>query len=202
MTVGMVKKGRPYKRRRRLSLMGFDAFQTDLWVAAQFACVPLKTVHRQRGDLRFVSVLNALRNGRFDEAARVVNGFCLQEHNRKASPICLCTTNREVDAQNARAAARSAGETRTFEGVFKGPFVQSDCPTDEELRLSVGCRVMILANRQNEKGGAEYVNGDLGIVKEFVGEGDDAEVVVLLDSGREVVVERHEWQKLDRLQQI
>lgn len=178
-------------------LGGVYAFQTDLWVAAQFACVPLKTVHRQRGDLRFVSVLNALRNGRLDEAARVVNGFCLQEHNRKASPICLCTTNREVDAQNARAAARATGETRTFEGVFKGSFVQSDCPTDEEIRLSVGCRVMILANRQNEKGVAEYVNGDLGIVKEFVGEGDDAEVVVLLDSGREVVVERHEWQKLD-----
>ena len=60
-------------------LGGAFAFETDLWAAAMFRTVFLKTVHRQSGDALFRKVLNNLRHGNFDSAAKVLNNHCVGE---------------------------------------------------------------------------------------------------------------------------
>lgn len=174
-------------------LGGSFAFQTDLWAAAQFACVFLRQVHRQGGDARFMAVLNDLRNGKFAEAAEVLNGLCLRERQRKVPPICLCTTNHEAREVNVRASVCGKGASRTFNAVVKGQFPEGNYPTEQSLEVGVGNRVMLLCNCRNKDGEFDYVNGDLGVVTRFIGEGDDVEVVLRLDSGREVTVESNEW---------
>ena len=174
-------------------LGGSFAFQTDLWAAAQFACVFLRQVHRQGGDARFMAVLNDLRNGKFAEAAKVLNGLSLRDRQRKVPPVCLCTTNHEAREVNVRASVCGKGERRTFNAVVKGQFPEGNYPTEQSLEVGVGNRVMLLCNCRNKDGEFDYVNGDLGVVTRFVGEGDDVEVVLRLDSGREVTVESNEW---------
>ena len=174
-------------------LGGSFAFQTDLWAAAQFACVFLRQVHRQGGDARFMAVLNDLRNGKFAEAAEVLNGLCLRERQRKVQPICLCTTNHEAREVNVRASVCGKGASRTFNAVVKGQFSEGNYPTEQSLEVGVGNRVMLLCNCRNKDGEFDYVNGDLGVVTRFIGEGDDVEVVLRLDGGREVTVESNEW---------
>ena len=174
-------------------LGGSFAFQTDLWAAAQFSCVFLRQVHRQGGDARFMAVLNDLRNGKFAEAAEVLNGLCLRERQRKVPPICLCTTNHEAREVNVRASVCGKGASRTFNAVVKGQFPEGNYPTEQSLEVGVGNRVMLLCNCRNKDGEFDYVNGDLGVVTRFIGEGDDVEVVLRLDSGREVTVESNEW---------
>ena len=174
-------------------LGGSFAFQTDLWAAAQFSCVFLRQVHRQGGDARFMAVLNDLRNGKFAEAAEVLNGLCLRERQRKVPPVCLCTTNREAREVNVRASVCGNGASRTFNAVVKGQFPEGNYPTELSLEVRVGNRVMLLCNCRKKDGEFDYVNGDLGVVTRFVGEGDDAAVVLRLDSGREVTVESNEW---------
>jgi len=174
-------------------LGGVYAFQTDLWESAQFSCVFLRKVHRQGGDVRFAAVLNDLRNGRFAEAAEVLNRLCLRERQRAVPPICLCTTNREAHDVNSHARDQARNTARTFSAVVNGQFPEGSYPTDASLEIAVGNRVMLLCNSRDKDGNLEYVNGDLGVVTGFVGEGTATEVGVRLDNGKEVMVESNEW---------
>lgn len=177
-------------------LGGAFAFQADLWVAAQFACVCLKTVHRQGGDARFLAVLNALRHGRFEAAASVLNETCCRAWTQVLPPVCLCMTNRDADTVNRSACKRIGGTSRHFAAVVKDRFPESDFPTDADLELVVGARVMLLCNRRTKEGELEFANGDMGVVTGFEGDGADAAVRVRLDKGGEFTVETYEWKNL------
>ena len=172
-------------------LGGSFAFETDLWQAAQFRTVSLKKVHRQSGDGLFKSVLNNLRHGNFDSAAKVLNSNCLVEKHFPGSPICLCATNREAKAINERECGKVRGVSRKFTAAVSENFPESDFPADVELDLVVGARVMVLCN-QRKDGVLECVNGDMGTVTGF---GAGEEVSIRLDKGKTVTLEPHDWEK-------
>lgn len=174
-------------------LGGVFAFQTDLWNAALFRTVFLQTVHRQDGDVLFRTVLNNLRHGNFEAAARVLNNHCIGEKSFPTPPICLCTTNREVQMINEEGRKRIKGEARSFTAQVSGRFPESDLPADPVLELVVGARVMVICN-QRKDGDLECVNGDLGTVAGF-GEGGKPTVDVRLDSGNKVTLGAHTWEK-------
>ena len=174
-------------------LGGAYAFQTDLWAAAMFRTVFLKTVHRQDGDALFRKVLNSLRQGNFESAAKVLNNHCLGEKKFRTAPISLCTTNREAKAINDAARRSVKGESRTFTAQVSGRFQEAEFPAEENLELVVGARVMALCNQRNE-GVLECVNGDMGTVTGFGAEGERT-VLTRLDSGKVVAIVPHVWEK-------
>jgi len=175
-------------------LGGVFAFETDLWQAALFRTEILRTIHRQQGDLVFQNVLNNLRHGNFDAAAKVLNNNCQGEKHFRAQPICLCTTNREAKHINEMERKRIKGLAKTFTAEVTGTFPESDYPVDACLEFVVGARVMVLCNQRKE-GVIECVNGDRGTVTGF-GSDDDLSVTVRLDSGNDVVVEPYTWEKI------
>lgn len=178
------------------ALGGKYAFQTDLWMAAQFENVFLKTQHRQSGDSIFRNVLNNLRKGNFEAAAKVLNNNCVYRDSLPSTPICLCTTNREVDSINAGERAKVKGDERRFHAECRGKFNESDYPTDTELALVKGARVMVLCNKRTEDGRLLYVNGDMGVVTGF-SDTDDGCVYVRLDKEIEVAIEPYEWKRYE-----
>ena len=169
------------------------AFQTDLWAAAMFRTVFLRTTHRQSGDALFRSVLGNLRHGNFEAAAKVLNNHCIGEKTFSAPPICLCTTNREAKFVNEAARKSVRGASRTFVAQVSGSFPESEFPAEPKLDLAVGARVMVLCNQRNE-GVLECVNGDMGVVVGF-GTDEDLAVVVRLDTGKKVTIAPHTWEK-------
>ena len=174
-------------------LGGAFAFETDLWAAAMFRTVSLKTVHRQSGDALFRKVLNNLRHGNFDSAAKVLNNHCVGEKRFSTPPVCLCTTNREAKAINDAAKMSVKGEVRAFRAKVSGKFIEAEFPADGILELVVGARVMVLCNLRSE-GVLECVNGDMGVVAGF-GASGEAEVHVRLDNGKSVTIAPHVWEK-------
>ena len=174
-------------------LGGVFAFETDLWAAAMFRTVFLKTVHRQSGDALFRKVLNNLRHGNFDSAAKVLNNHCVGEKRFSTPPVCLCTTNREAKAINDAAKMSVKGEVRAFRAKVSGKFIEAEFPADGILELVVGARVMVLCNLRSE-GVLECVNGDMGVVAGF-GASGEAEVHVRLDNGKSVTIAPHVWEK-------
>lgn len=174
-------------------LGGVYAFQTDLWVAAMFKTISLKTVHRQSGDVVFRNVLNNLRQGAFERAAKVLNSNCQGEKRFASPPVCLCTTNREAKYINDIERAKVRGVARTFRAEVTGRFAEADYPADAELDLSIGVRVMVICNQRTD-GVLECVNGDMGVVSAF-GSDDANEVTVKLDNGKSVILEPHTWEK-------
>ena len=169
------------------------AFQTDLWAAAMFRTVILRTAHRQSGDALFKKVLGNLRHGNFEAAAKVLNNHCVGEKMFSTPPICLCTTNREAEAVNDAARKSVKGRSRTFVAQISGKFPESEFPAEPSLDLAVGTRVMVLCNQRNE-GVLECVNGDMGTVVDL-GMEDEQEVVVRLDSGKRVAIAPRTWEK-------
>lgn len=179
---------------------GAFAFETDLWVAAMFRTVFLKTVHRQSGDTLFKKVLNDLRHGKFEAAAKVLNNHCIGEKTFHTPPVCLCTTNREARAINDAARLSVKGETRFFSAQVSGRFLEAEFPAEGNMELIVGVRVMVLCNQRNE-GVLECVNGDMGTITGF-GSEDDPEVCVRLDNGKNVKIVPHTWEKYAYVQEI
>ncbi len=179
---------------------GAFAFETDLWVAAMFRTVFLKTVHRQSGDTLFKKVLNDLRHGKFEAAAKVLNNHCIGEKTFHTPPVCLCTTNREARAINDAARLSVKGETRFFSAQVSGRFLEAEFPAEGNMELIVGARVMVLCDQRNE-GVLECVNGDMGTITGF-GSEDDPEVCVRLDNGKNVKIVPHTWEKYAYVQEI
>ena len=179
---------------------GAFAFETDLWVAAMFRAVFLKTVHRQSGDTLFKKVLNDLRHGKFEAAAKVLNNHCIGEKTFHTPPVCLCTTNREARAINDAARLSVKGETRFFSAQVSGRFLEAEFPAEGNMELIVGARVMVLCNQRNE-GVPECVNGDMGTITGF-GSEDDPEVCVRLENGKNVKIVPHTWEKYAYVQEI
>ncbi|MGN0867594.1 MAG: ATP-dependent RecD-like DNA helicase [Oligosphaeraceae bacterium] len=186
-------------------LGGGYAFQTPLWNEANFQCVFLRQSLRQGKDPLFLQTLNLLRHGRHDEAAiplagkmvtplEALNQSCLDRPMAPDAPppIRLCTTNREAATINATMEERLDSPPVFFSAKITGRFQEGDFPTDALLELKVGARVMILCNKHLATGEMEYVNGDLGVVRELR-EGEDASVLVKLDKGPTVLVGRNQW---------
>ena len=186
-------------------LGGDYAFQTDLWNRANFRCVFLKTVHRQKTDTRFLSVLNNIRNGDLDaksiadadgqmlSAVEMLNRHCRDKGELPCQPVSLCTTNREAHAINAMARARLKESGAKFNAVVTGKFPEADYPTEAQLELMPGARVMLLCNKRLPDGQFEYVNGDMGMVTSLSGSGLTPWVKIKLDRGTEVNVSCNEW---------
>lgn len=188
------------------NLGGEYAFQTDLWDDAAPKCIFLKTIHRQKNDSRFLSVLNCIRNGELEakviddddgktlSAIEMLNRHCLGKTDMPCNPICLCTTNREANVINSVARARLTGVGATFNAVVTGKFPESDYPTEALLELMPGARVMLLCNKRLPDGEFEFVNGDMGVVTAVSSQNEIAPWVrIKLDRGSVSTINCYEW---------
>lgn len=188
---------------------GCYAFQTPLWKRARFHCISLRTPLRQNSDPAFVKLLNLVRHNRCDareiplpdgttltplELLNQRRGDAAEAPANAPAPVRLCTTNREAAAINAAMHQRLTTPPVLFQAQLAGKFREADFPTAAQLELKPGSRVMVLCNKHLSSNAFEYVNGDLGVVEEFLCQSDDIPSVrVKLDKGTTVTVEPHVW---------
>lgn len=189
------------------NLNGEFAFQTDLWKQADFNVVVLKEPFRQKDDGKFVKILDSIRHGTTGRklvdgdngnltSIEALNQLCAHQKEMPHAPIRLCTTNREVQSINNEARAKIDAPVYKFNAVVNGKFDERDYPTEAELKIKVGCRVMILCNKHTPKGAFLYINGDCGTVAEIKEDAFESKVRVKLDNGNDVWVACHEWQNI------
>lgn len=163
------------------------AFSAHCLRDAPLAAVQLTEVHRQTNQ-DFIQILSSIRERRgVEDAVTILNTVCLDRSLPKR-PVLLCATNAVADNYNVRGLASLEGAAARYTGGFEGeaPRAQNDrLPAPMELVLKRGARVIFT---QNDPEG-RWVNGSLGTVKEL----DDEVIVVALDAGDEVDVERATW---------
>lgn len=190
----------------RENLGGEYAFETQVWKDACFETIVLKTPFRQSDPL-FLKTLNNIRHGdaskrnvvvdgTAETAVEALNALCAVEKTMPKPPIRLCTTNREAQAVNNEARAKIDAEEFKFQAIVVGKFAEADYPTEAELVLKVGCRVMVLCNCHKPKGGFWYVNGDCGFITDIKADGELSRVKVDLDNGNTAWISCHEWKNL------
>jgi ATP-dependent DNA helicase PIF1 len=171
------------------------AFASPVWEALDFSNVTLRVVHRQ-DDPEFVSILNQFREGTVTKEGAVTLKKRVAVFP-KPSILRLFTHNAQVDKWNSYQLGTIDSAEMLFSAHGEGPkeeveWLQKNLVTPTELRLKVGARVMVTANLP-DPGAMDTLaaaNGDMGEVVAW----DADSVLVLLDNGRQLVIEPHEWE--------
>lgn len=153
--------------------VGFYAFQTMAWKAANIKPIYLKNIMRQ-DDKKYITILNTIRSNdeqKIRNALKMLNTRVTEQIPEQA--LSLCCTKWIAAAINARKFRQINSEPKTFTAEIKGQFNPNDYPNDVELKLKVGERVIITVNSK------KYCNGDVGTIIGF----SETGVVVKFDSG-------------------
>lgn len=159
------------------------AFESENWKDFHFQVVALKNVKRQN-DMNFIKALNQVRIG---------NPSSIEYFNANASHklidkgIILCARNDVAKKINEEKLNELPSRAIVYKAIISGDVKASDKPTEDELRLKMNARVIVLINDHE---GKRYQNGSLGEIVELNKKG----VCVRIDQTQEVIsFSYHEW---------
>lgn len=157
-----------------------------------YITIELTHIFRQQ-DARFISILNNIRDNRFDDATlaalneRYMPGF---DPADEEGYIRLTTHNYQADSVNRRKLEALSSRPFELKAAVEGNFPESSFPTDGVLVLKKGAQVMFV---KNDASGGAYFNGKLATVEGF----DNEEGVAVVDhEGNHIVVKRERWENL------
>lgn len=166
-------------------------FSSDVIRQHPVKVLELMTVFRQKEDTDFVNILNNIREGKYLDSDRTalnkrwIPGY---EPSDKESAVYLRTLRRKVWGYNISKLEELSGKEIPFTAYIEGDFPIQLYPTDYELRLKIGAKVMLL---RNDNDGKKYVNGTLGIISSILGD----EIRVKTDEGLLITVDRTKWER-------
>ena len=163
-------------------------FNAPAFKQAEFALLALKHVFRQ-ADPRFLALLGSLRKGRVTPAdASIFDSIVSTRSATDASETHVVLTPNNANAYRINRARLEdlPGKEHIFEASIQGTFDEKTYPTEADLELKEGARVMLIKNDPEGR----WVNGSLCTVSGFSGRN----VVVDLD-GHSYEIEPAAWEK-------
>ncbi|HRR07715.1 MAG TPA: AAA family ATPase [Rhodothermales bacterium] len=149
--------------------------------------IELTTVHRQKEEA-FLELLNQVREDRLSEWGL---GRLNERVIIKKPPddyLVLTTVNDKARRINEERLKSLGGPPFTYVAHTDGDFNERDFPTESELTLKVGARVMFLRNDPD----GLFVNGTLGTVEYLHGE----IIRIETDDGDQVEVSPEKWENM------
>ncbi len=163
-------------------------FNAPAFKDAEFSLLALKHVFRQE-DPRFLALLGALRSGRVtpnDELTLAKLVSARSASDASETHVVLTPNNANAFRINQTRLADLKGERKVFPADVQGQFDEKSFPTESDLELKVGARVMLIRNDPEGR----WVNGTLGHV-----EGFGAKSVIVKIAGRVYEIEAAAWEK-------
>ena len=126
------------------------AFQTKEWISLDLQSMMLKESKRQ-SDKAFISALDNIREGKpdFEIFSDVRTDF-------NADFLTICGTNKQADTINKNNLAnllKKGAKEKKLTSIDTGYPQPGDYPTEKELHLCVGAKVILLNNHMDPKTG-------------------------------------------------
>lgn len=171
---------------------GVYFFNSKVYAQIQPVHIELDKIFRQ-SDRLFIDILNEVRNNSLSQASleRLNSLYQPQYVNRDEDyHIVLTTHNAKADAMNERKLAELKGREQHYMAKVEGDFAERNYPTENDLCLKVGARVMFVKN--DEEVPRRFYNGKMGVVEEL---GDDC-VMVACDEGESIRVYPMVWRNV------
>ena len=166
-------------------------FAARVFTQMQLVSIELSKVYRQT-DPAFVSVLNHIRTNTANATHLQLLNTRYQTQVSTADSdlyITLATRRDTVDFINEKRLAELPGESILLKGEIKGEFSTNSLPTQMELELKPGAQIIFIKNDQNKR----WVNGTIGTIS---GMGEEGELYIVTEEGKEVYVERETWRNI------
>jgi len=155
--------------------------------------IELDKIFRQ-SDEKFIGILNEVRNNNLSTEG-------LQLLQSKYNPlfvppandsyITLTTHNYKADRINAEELDKLPGETQRFLAKVEGEFSEKNYPTDPDLHLKIGAKVMLIKNDTETP--RRFYNGKIGIIKAF---GEDTITIACSGDNSTIDVSPMEWEEI------
>ncbi len=167
------------------------AYKAESFLYSKFTVCYLSEQHRQK-DNTYLSILNQIRENKVTQKTiDLLKTRLGKDPEGKSEYTRLYTHNIDVDVVNKRHLDLIDADEKTYTMIGKGSHglvetLKKSCLSPEKLVLKKGARVMFTKN--NPEGG--YVNGTLGMIKEFNSFGDP---VVETNSGMHFTVSPQPW---------
>lgn len=165
----------------------FYFFGSNVMKKLDYSMLELKTIYRQ-DDRSFVNLLNTIREGTLSlaEQNKLDQLYRPKYKEPKGShQIIITTHNWKSRWLNQKKLDAMSKREREYKAYIDGYFPRPEYPTNYNLRLKVGARVMFLRNMDGI-----YYNGMLGTIVSL----SDHNIVVKTDNdGREIDVEKDRW---------
>jgi ATP-dependent exoDNAse (exonuclease V) alpha subunit len=134
-------------------------FKANSYKSGNFKTVELNKIYRQ-SDPEFIGILNAVRTGEH-KAEHINQLHALTTQNRPTGKsIHLVTTNQMAQSINRTQLGLLSTNPVTYTAQSEGNFSERVAPTDIELTLKEGAKVMLLNNDRDGR----WVNGDVGTI--------------------------------------
>ena len=180
---------------------GIHAFQTPSWRTADFNPAVLTETFRQ-SDHRLLNIVNAIRIGVANQPIAPMNQTTLLDllntrflplNNLDDRTVCLCSHNEIAARINTIAVQQILAEPQFFTGSVIGEFPAHDRPTDINLQIKLGMRVMLRANQVGCSTPFAYVNGMTGTVVNCGNVFNRPYVTVRFNDGREETINAYTW---------
>lgn len=149
-----------------------------------FNVVELTEVVRQ-SDAEQIRLLQNIRKGVDVRDTLAAISAIASPYENSADTLHLCGFNADADNINKYWYSTVKGKQH----VYSGKGNEKIYPIDKQLKLKIGCKVIICANCTE----GTYVNGSRGTIRDFHAEG----VYVLLDDGTEVLVTETTWDEYE-----
>ena len=152
-----------------------------------FKLIELQKIYRQ-DDERFIDILHEARHSRLSrESLDLINERVISEDEPDESFIILTSRNDMANKINQKRLSEIEAEEKTYQAELTGQFEEKSYPTEFELKLKPGAKVMFLKNDYHGR----WVNGSLG----YVSEAEDDFVTVDLE-GAVFELKKEVWQKI------
>ena len=168
------------------------AFESETWTDLAPTICYITEQHRQ-DDKEFLSVLNALRSGKFDEEHICHIQNRMGQHSENSLEITkLFSHNVDVDRINSAELEKISSEESTFQMASTGSkklvaTLKKGCISPESFCVKVGAVVMFTKN--NPKAG--FVNGTLGKIIGF--DDDNGYPIVQTMKEQRIKAEPMDW---------
>ena len=180
----------PSDQKEILSLFYKNPFFFSARVFKDINLVPieLQKTYRQR-DAHFVNILDKIRN---NSATNKELSALNERYHPSFVPegedlfITLATRRDHVDHINEQKLKELTTPEYIFDGLIEGDFPKTSLPTLLQLALKEQAQVLFIDNDREKR----WVNGSIGTVSGIDAAGN---VYVLLDNGKEHLVEPTEW---------
>lgn len=149
----------------------------------------LKRIFRQKDDLSFAQLLNAIREDSVtqSELDALLNKNVTNDPPEKfENSIILTPTNAEASWRNLHYLAKLPGDSFTYLSSLDGNFSAKTPPAETKLQLKEGAKIMMLINKKGS-----WVNGDIGTVHYLSEQSIQVEI-----KGKIYDVLPHTWEKV------
>ena len=148
---------------------GSFCWQTKAWNAANFEKIFLTKIYRQN-EQEFLNIVNAIRANTNQASSRALDSLnknCyIGGTPRTQDAIRLCCTKREAQIINEQAIGKLPAPGVIYPAECIGNFPDDELPVSKMLLVKKGARMLVVANKPNDDGTYEYINGDFGTVED------------------------------------